>query len=518
MTVDPWQRLSARMIGVDVARTVLSTLPAVVAVVVFGADAGGGQVWPLIGLAVFGALGAAADALRWVFTRFRITGSHVEIKTGVVVRRHRSIQRDRIRSVDVEAKLRHRIAGLRIVKIGAGQQSAAGESALALDAVSVAGAIGLKERLLSSVRTEDVGTAVSEEPADRTDPAPLRVFRRYEPRWVVYNVFSVWAYVLALGVGGGLYWLLESLGIDVTGFVRSLAQGNPFGATGTVVIAFLAVSLFGVAGLAVSYVAEYWDFELARVQGPEGTVLRTRRGLFTTREVNRDENRIRGIQLSEPLLWRWMGASDTAVITTGLGLWSMSQPTAILPRGPVATTSRIAADVLGADGDPLHAALAGHPRAALQRRLWWATGLTLVVGLGLAWLVVTEVVPVAAFALVAVLWPIGIGAAVIAHRALGHAIVGPYLVTRSGLVSRATTVLQRSAVSTIVVRESLLQRRLGLRTVSTMTAAGYGGYDTLDLDADAAVAFALDAAPGLLDPFVHDGPVPTEPASGRPRG
>ena len=63
---------------------------------------------------------------------------------------------------------------------------------------------------------------------------------------------------------------------------------------------------------------ENWNLELARVPSRDGTMLRTRKSLFTTREVNRDENRIRGAQVSEPVLWRWMGASDTSVITTGL--------------------------------------------------------------------------------------------------------------------------------------------------------------------------------------------------------
>src|SRR5690625_3272649 len=105
-----WQRLSARIIWVDLVISVLSTLPALVAIWVFDADADAGQIWPLIGLAVFGILGAAFDVLRWIVTRFRITATHVELKTGIIFRQHRSIQRDRIRSVDTEAQLRHRLA------------------------------------------------------------------------------------------------------------------------------------------------------------------------------------------------------------------------------------------------------------------------------------------------------------------------------------------------------------------------------------------------------------------------
>ncbi|RFS45640.1 hypothetical protein D0Q02_15900 [Micromonospora craniellae] len=504
------------MIWVDLVQSILSLLPAVVAIWVMGIDPGTGQIWPLIGVAVFGLLGAIADALRWGFTRYRITASHVEVKTGVFLRVHRSIQRDRIRSVDIEARPRHRLAGLRVVKIGAGQQAAEGESALALDAVSAVDARALQDRLLNPTVTpaeSDRPTPAGDEAATADRTRPLAVFARFQPRWVIYNMFNIWAYILAVGFGWGAFWLLGSFGVNVTGFVAGLLDWESIGWVGTAAIAFLAITVVGAIGLALSYFTEYWNFELVRVCGPEGTLLQTRQGLFTTREVNRDENRIRGVQISEPVLWRWMGVSDTSVITTGLSMWSMSQPAAILPRAPVTAARRISAQVLGTE-NPFEAPLAAHPTAALRRRLWWATATATGFGLVLAWLAATGVLPYAAIWTAAALWPCALGAAFIAYRALGHAIAGPYLVTRSGLVSRSTTILQRSAVSTIVIRESLLQRRLGLRSVSAMTAAGYGGYDTPDIEANESVTFAVQAAPGILVPFLTarqpDEPAPTE--------
>lgn len=508
------------MIWVDLVQTVLSAVPAAVAIWVVGAEPGAGQIWPLIGLAVFGVLGAITDALRWTFTRYRVTATHVELKTGVIFRVHRSIQRDRIRSVDTEAKLRHRLGGLRVVKVGAGQQAAEGESAVALDALTAVDAHALRSRLLDPAQA-----LAAAEPSDQPDqpphedPAvalddrttPLAVLARLQPRWVIHNMMNIWAYALALGVGWGAYWLLGSLGVDVAGFVGGLADWESLGWVATAAIALLAVTVFGVIGLALNFFAEYWNFQLARTRGPEGTLLQTRQGLFTTREVNRDENRIRGVQVSEPLLWRWMGTADTSVITTGLDMWSMSTPATILPRGPVTVAKRVATEVLGTDA-PFATALAAHPPAALRRRLWWATTFSLGIALVLTWLALTGVLPYRAIWAAAALWPVSLGAALVAYRALGHAIVGPHLVTRSGLVSRSTTVVQRSAVSTIVIRESLLQRRLGLQSVSVTTAAGYGAYDTPDLDAGTSLAFAVRAAPGVLDPFLaaHPG---TEPES-----
>lgn len=517
----PWRRLHSRMIWVDVAQSVLALTPGAFAVWVLGVEPGDGGWWPLIAIAAFGVLGAVSDAVRWVFTRYRVTEEHVEARTGIFVRSYRSVRRDRIRSVDVEAKLRHRLAGLRVVTIGAGQQSAAGEAALALDAVLAEDADELRHLLLRR-RPAPVAFVDDARPGDPVQPGDggepddggagsddesgadgeEQVFARLRPRWVVYNVFSIWAYILALGLLWGGHWLGTTVGIDAAGFVVGALDWQSLGWVRTAGIAVAAVGAFGVVGMALYFFVEYWGFELARVPGEKGTLLRTRQGLFTTREVNRDDNRMRGVEIAEPLLWRWMGAADTTVITTGLDVESMSSAATILPRGPIGVARSTAAAVLGTDPSPLQTPLARHPRAALRRRLWWATGVTASVAGLLGWLAVTDVIPPPWVWAGVALWPVALGGALVAYRALGHAIAGQYLVVRSGLMSRSTAALQRPAVSTVAIRESPLQRRLGLRTVSAMTSAGYGVYEAPDLDADDAVAFATRAAPGLLDPFL----------------
>lgn len=507
-----WQRLSGRIIWVDLAQIVVTQLPLVVAVLLMNRTAAAGQLWPLIGLAALGLIGAVFDAVRWLVTRYRVTPSYVELKTGVVFRRHRSIQRDRIRSIDTEAKLRHRVAGLRVVTIGAGQQSTAGEAALDLDALVAADAQTLRQRLLTTelqhtiADDAEASRAVDthDEAAGIDRDAPLQVFARFRPGWVVYNVFNIWAYAVALGLVWGAWWLLSALNLDVTSWIVGALDWESIGWVGTTVIALLVVGLVGVIGMAVSYFTEFWKFELSRVRGPESTELRTSQGLFTTREVNRDESRIRGFQISQPLFWRWMGVTDTNVITTGLSLWSMNQPAAILPRVPLKYAHRVVADIMAPEVSPFGTPLTKHPRAALRRRLWWATVTTLVLGAVLAVLATEAVIAFEVLWVLAALWPLALVGAVIAYRALGHTITGSYLVVRSGLWNRSTAALQREATSTIVIRESLFQRRLGLKTVSAMTAAGYGGYDAPDLHTDDGLEFASQAAPGILDEFLED--------------
>lgn len=505
----PWRRLSARVIWVDLAQSALSLVPALIAVLVVGADWSFAELWPVLLVAVLGITGAVADMVRWLCTSYRVTATDVERRTGVLVRKHRSVRRDRIRSVDTHAQLRHRLAGLRVVTVGAGQQTGAGEAALLLDALSKQDAARLRRELLagdSRAAAQPVDAAAESEagegPADERDVEVLATFR---PWWVVYNMFGIWAYVMAAGLLWGLFWLASSFGIDIVGPLLRAADWQGLGWLGVALVVVVVGGVVGAIGMGVHFLASHWGFELARVRSGEKTYLRTRRGLFSTREVSRDESRMRGLSIDEPLLWRWIGMADTNVITTGLSVWSAEQPTAILPRGPIRVAREVAKRVMGSDS-PLEVPLRRHPRAALRRRLWWAT---LAAGAPMAVVAVpasTGAVPAWLLWAGIALWPIALLLAVIAYRALGHAITDDYLVVRSGLMTRSTAALRRDAVSTIAVRRSLLQRRLGLSTVSAMTAAGWGSYEAPDLAAADAVAFAASAAPGLLDEFIATAP------------
>lgn len=538
-----WKRLDARVIWVDVVQTVLSLAPLLVGWLVLGVDSGLGL---LIGIAAFGVIGAVTDAWRWTFTRYRITAQHVERVTGLFVRTERSVRRDLIRSVDMEAKLRHRIAGLRVIEVGAGQRAASGEAAFDLDAIRAGEAARLQQLLLGTSpvapSVPEAGLNAGNEAGNATESAldgPKtdhgaaaanglagvdaatdgaegkrtanasngtgdEVLARFRPSWVVYNLFSIWVFVVAFGLVWGAQWFGSSLGFDLVAVVIDARDWSAIGWVWVALLGLAATAVVGVAAMAFIYFETNWKFELARVRTTDGLQLRTRQGLFTTREVHRDVARMRGVQIAEPVLWRWMGVTDTTVITTGLDEWSMSQPSAVIPRGPRKAATEVAAAVLEAPDDPLSLPLRVHPRAALRRRMWWAALSSALVTAVLAGVATSGLIPAVLIWSGPASLPLTLLAAWIAYRALGHALAAEHVVLRAGLVSRATAVLQRSAVSTIAVRESVLQRRLGLRTVSAMTAAGYGAYEAPDIDADDAVAFAVEAAPGLLEPFLID--------------
>lgn len=502
-----WRRLSQRVIWVDLVVGVISLAPGLLGAWLAPSAQ---TVWLLALITLVGVAGAVGDGLRWISTTYRVTDTEVQRRSGIFVRRSRSVRIERIRSVDTYAKLRHRLGGMRVVTIGAGQQTGAREAAVKLDALSRTGAEQLRSELMGIVHAAGGSPSSAEDPATTQDETERwatpessgHVIARFQLRWVLYNVFTLWAYVMAAGVLWAGGWLLSSFGIDLVGATRGLLEDLDLGVAPAVLITLVVVGAFGAVVLGITFVVSHWHFELVREHTDTGSFLTTRRGLFSTREVNRDEARVRGISIDEPLAWRWMGMADTHVLTTGLSLSSNEEATALVPRGPISVARRVAQDVVGeAYGTGVR--LPRHPRAALRRRLVWATGVVAgVVGV-VALPVATGLAPVWVLWLALGLWPLALVAAYIAYAVLGHGIRGDYVITRAGLVNRSTSVLRRDAVSTVAVRQSLLQRRLGLSTVAFMTAAGWGAYEVPDVDADRAFAFADEGAAGILEPFLE---------------
>ncbi|MCK7624217.1 PH domain-containing protein [Streptomyces sp. RS10V-4] len=486
----PWQRLNGRLIWVNLARLVLSTLPTVLSMVFFGTGRHLSDLWPAMVATGIGMVISASDVLRWLRTRYRITDELVEIRTGRILRVYRQVPRERIRTVDHKAKLRHRLAGLRVVVISSGRSRAA----LRLDAVSKDRAEALRRELMRSAVQDGAGAAEQEGAGQDTVLARARWF------WIFYNVINIWGML----IGGLLLWsldgLLDLVNLDLIGpldrLIDRLAPSRPVAwALWAAVVAFL-----GLCALTSGFVKDNWNFQLVRRVKEDGTALVTRQGLLSTREVHRDDRRLRGIHLSQPLFWRWIGLTETSVISTGLASWSLtSEPASvILPRGPAGEARRVAGLILPGPVRPLEEPLRRHPRAALYRRLLWAAVFCAAVCGLLAWLGATGVVP--GWLWKVPLWgaPLPVLLAVVAYRTLGHTFAGRYLVMRRGVSRRETVALQREAVLGLKVRQTLVQRWLGLVSLGVPTAAGMRYYHAPDMTADQFVTFAGEAAPELL--------------------
>ncbi|ANZ15152.1 membrane-flanked domain-containing protein [Streptomyces noursei ATCC 11455] len=495
-----WRRLSPRTLLVhcgwlgaplgSLALTALAT----------GGRITGGAWLTLAAIAAVFAVVTAAGWIRWARTDFRVTGENLEVRSGLVTRRSRSVPLHRIRTVDLTASPLHRLLGVTVLRAGtAGSGEGGGE--LSLEALPVAEGERLRAELLARAATGAVAA----------DP----VLARISWRWLRYAPLTFWVVGGVFVAGGSVYRALHEIGIEPwkIGFVRRAFEEFGNGMLWlTVPAALLAVIALGSVGAVVLYVENWWNY---RLEWADAGTLRVHRGLLTTRSVTIERARLRGVVLREPLLLRAGGGALVRAVASGLGNEEENRKrSGLLPPAPRREAVRVAGGTLQSpfpdapvtDRQDLQGRhLARHPRVALRRRrvrgLLFAVlpGTALLAGLGAAF---TPVLLHAAWIYAMVTTPVVLWLARDAYRNLGHGIVGEHLVARSGTFSRDTVALRREAVAAWTFSTSPFTRRAGLVTLTAAVAAGEEGYRIPDLAEGVAPAFAATATPGILDEFL----------------
>ncbi|MDQ0841401.1 PH domain-containing protein [Streptomyces sp. V1I6] len=497
---DQWGRLNSRLILVN-----LSVLAAPLAM--FGATflVTDGE----INLQVLITLGSflitclvicGISLMRLFTTRYRITDERVEVHAGLLFRSHRSTPIDRIRSVDLTANPLHRVFGLTSLKIGTGEQSSSADGGLSLDGISKADADELRRRLIEW-RQAGRGLTVGQ------DDGPIA---ELDWAWLRYAPLTIWGVGGVFLAVGSAYRTLHEMKIDPLelGIVKDLE--DRFGSVPLwfgILLTLLIIVVIGVVGSTVTFIEGWGGYCLER---EDAGMFRVRRGLLVTRSVTIEERRLRGVEVSEPLLLRWAGGARLKAVASGLGdSEENSSRSRLTPPVPLAIARRIAADVLTEKQSPTALAeLAPHPRAALWRRINRALAsvalfAAVFVGFGL-WL--TPVLVYTGVIASLVLLPIVVAQAYDAYRSLGHGIHGRYLVTRAGTFARRTVALQREGIIGWSISRSVFQRRAGLLTLGATTGAGNGVYRVRDVSVSEGLAFAEEAVPHLLTQFIERSP------------
>lgn len=484
--ISHWQRLDWRMVvigPINAARQFL--FPMVIAILGIGSAT---DQWPIWAIPLLIAAPVLVGLVPWLTTRYRILDNHFELRTGLVFRRRSRVALDRIRSVDVEATLIHRILAVTKVRIGTGVD----ETRIELLALGRQEADAL-HRLLLDRGTAPPG-AVPGPPEAPSYPSPPLAALDFG--WLKYAPFSLTKLAIIAGAFGALMQyandvpFLDAQHVDaawrwVSGFALGLV----------IVVVMVTALLIWVVIAVVSYAVQWWDLRLTREHG----TIRVTAGLFTTRSTTVEERKIRGVRITQDLLLRAVRGAELATLATGVGHGGV---TPVLPPCPLEVATGVGG-LLVQDQAPLTVSIIGHGPAARRRchiRTQWSTVLA-----------AAAVLPVTYFAdlpwawTVSVLTCVALVAAALAenaYRMLGHALTHRHLVSQSGYLAKTRIALERDGIIGWVVRQSIFQRRVGLATLIATTAAGSERVTVSDLPLAAAVALARHATPGLCDQFL----------------
>lgn len=510
---DEWHRLDPKMLLVTPVKTLAQAiLPILVTIIgVSRSDSG----WSLYLVPMFAALAVLFGLLPWFTTRYRFTDTQLQVRRGLINRNVLTAPLDRIRSVDLESSVLHRLLGLAKVKIGTGVD----QTRIELDSLTKEQSAELRHYLLRRSKAiptpppagygaapggQVAGPAADGRMGGQPDdgqPADGELLARIDWSWLRYAPFSLSGLVIAAGLFGLFAQFNDDLGLVEPERVEAAYEWVLAQAVLLLILAIVAIALIGWVVLStVNYVVQWWNLRLVREPG--GT-LRLSRGLFTTRSTTVEEARVRGVRLTEPILLRLVSGAELSTLATGVGTGGTTK---VLPPCPRTVAEAVGHTVLQAAG-PLAMRLRRHGEAARRRThvsaqldlpfvaaglgalawwrdwpWWWALAGTLAYALSTAFL------------------------AELAYRNLGHELTATHLVSRSGALRRERVVLERAGIIGWVVRQSWFQRRRGLATLVATTAAGPEQVQVVDLPLERAVVLAQAATPGVLDDFLTSAP------------
>ncbi|MFB9682821.1 PH domain-containing protein [Amycolatopsis plumensis] len=503
---DGWRRLNLRMLGVHLKWLVPPAASLGAYAVWTGGDLQVASLYKLAMVSVAFVAVTGYEMVQLLTTRFRLTGEVFELRKGLVLRRHRSIRRDRVRRVDLTAGPAQQLFALVVVRVGTGSGSHGKDHEVKLSALAKRDALALQAELLAGA------DASAENSARGTAEDGTIAALRWS--WIRYAPLTMWGGLAIVGIVALATRVADWFGLTLDGVFDWLARFFREASPAQVILSFGGVfAVLSALSSLLLFCEQWWRYRF-EVEGRY--TYRVRRGLVTTRRIAIDRRRIRGVEVTQPLPLRLFGAGRVEVIATGLGssdddYTGMQVVTPAVPRGEA---DRIAGAIAEQAPSPTATTpLRSHPRAALRRRLLRSVAAALVPAVVLAvlgWTVAPDVLPGAGIVAVAgVLIAVLLG--VDAYRALGHEVSGDYLVTRYGTLRRHTVALRRDGVIGWRISRSPGQRLAGLVTVSAVTAAGKGGaYQVRDVGFPDGLAFAGEAVPGLLAPFVV-GAQATEP-------
>lgn len=484
---EPWHRLDPRMLLIHPIREVGRLLPALLAAVFAGRNAGGGfqWIWPVVGTVIVVGFGIA----RWFTTSYRFTSTQVQLRHGVIQRNLLAASTDKVRTVEVSASLLHRALGLAAVEIGTG----AGDKPVKLDGLPAGEAAALRADLLQH-KSADVLEADVEGQHQPSDDVPAWVIRmqqdqdqdtvlyRLKPAWLLFAPLGPTGFITAAIVVGFGFQVTNELQLwdswsSLHGFwtnAQDLGVIAAVALAGLAIIAF--VSVLAIAGFAVNY----FGFTLGR--DAQGRTLHVQRGLLTTRSTSLEVRRLRGIAIRRPLPLRPFGGARLMAVMTGLDhKHERQQAGAVLtPASPLDEVRRVGDAVLNASVSDRP--LQRHGSAATRRRYTRALLPALVLASVAVAVSYGAGRPVLGASLAVVLLVIGVLLGRSRAHYLGHALTDEHLITRSGCANLSTVVLERDSTVAVTVRRTFFQRRAGVATVEVATAAGDQGYRVIDVE------------------------------------
>ncbi|MEL6343932.1 MAG: PH domain-containing protein [Myxococcota bacterium] len=402
----------------------------------------------LVIILTFFLLSIARTVVHFLTLRYRLQAGRLEIKSGLLNRRSRVLDPNRIQNIELAQNPFHKLAGLVELRIEtAGDASTEGM----LSALDVNEAEALKSSLEGLVRSRQGADAAAPD-----DDGELLV-RNSLPELLAFGLSKRRIGTVALLFAVGMEALTYLDPTQTQQVVSSLTTPRLIGA---ILLAFSGTLLFS-GGQAIIQHFGFW----LRLRGDR---LVSREGLLTRRSVEIPRSKVQIIRVDQPWLRRQMGYGTMYIETAALGMadGEVRQAEGVIPMAPNDALDRLVNDAAPDVAiDPWSATLRpAHPRALYRlciAGLVRSSGLAVVLIALLPW-------PYAFGALALV--PLSLPISWLDWRHQGWLVTPQAILSRRGFLKRQTWVIARNKLQSVHMGQTPLMRWHGLAGVSVSVA------------------------------------------------
>lgn len=451
---------------------------------VFSLIKGARGLIPLIPVVFFGGKGYGMGAIifasvmtvisslvRYFSFGFRIEGGDLIIEQGILSRRHRSIPLERVQEIRIEQGVLHRFFDV----VDAAVETGGGGGAEAtLSVLSRAESDRLRLAVAEGARTarKPVEGGEHELAVPIAAPPEETILRKLGIKDLVIAGLTSNHLLSALALIGVFWNFLDDLipesiydrvGKWLFQNVQSFAHRDWRSVLTLAAAGILAVFVIGAIFSIIGTILLFYGFTFSL----RGDDLRRRYGLLTRRSSSLPRRRIQVLEIEEKLLRRLAGLATLRADTSGGKREGEDDREGRDVLIPVARRDEI--DAMLPAILPEYEIDGGEwrlvSRLAIRRGVFEGAIICLCIS---GFFFYFERSPIALWplALIPLIWRLNVGS----YRRLGYALGERYFRTRRGWLSRSTHITPINKIQAVVLKQSPLDRRLGLATISVDTA------------------------------------------------
>ncbi|MBC9225154.1 PH domain-containing protein [Aeromicrobium sp. 636] len=382
------------------------------------------QWWTLLAVPGGFVVGVLAGYVSWLFTRYVIDDAEIRIERGVLFRSSRRIPFERLQSVDINEPLIARVVGLSELTI---EMAGGSDSRTTLRFLTLVESRRLRRLLLARAQ----GTEATDESGESLVEEHRTILHVVTPDQIIIGT------LLSLDFAATV---LTTVGSIVAAVL--LEDG------GWALLGLIIPSSWAVAQMIMTRIVAQWNFTVSR--GERG--VRIERGLLSRSSQTIPYDRVQGIGVVEPIVWRRFGWSRLDVDVAGYGNASDDSggvaSTTLLPIANDDVARRIVEELIP---DPERGTA---PEVRPTRRSW-------------------------------IFAPIG-------WKFRSFAATLHTVTTTTGWITRHRSIVPHHKVQSVGLSQGPLQRRRGVATVQVHTPDGPVSAKIKHLDAPVALDVTFD--------------------------